>query len=78
MDTKTEVLNILNEITGEDLSNALDDDFYVNGLLDSLATVELLLNLESTFNIKTPVSEFERDEWNTPNKIIGKVNELLG
>lgn len=78
MAVKEEVVEILNTIIGEDISDQMDDDFFESGLLDSMSTVELLLDLESKFNIQVPVSEFNRDEWNTPNKVIAKVESLIG
>ena len=55
MDTKQAVLDILNELTGEDLSDQMDENIFENGLL---------------------VSEFHREDWDTPNKIIAKVESL--
>lgn len=43
MDTKQAVLDILNELTGEDLSDQMDENIFENGLLDSMATVQMLL-----------------------------------
>ena len=78
MDVKTEVVEILNTVIGEDISDQMDDDFFESGLLDSMATVELLLDLETKFDIQAPVSEFDRNDWNTPNKVIAKVESLMG
>lgn len=78
MDVKAEVVEILNTIIGEDISDQMDDDFFESGLLDSMATVELLLDLETKFDIQAPVSEFNRNDWNTPNKVIAKVESLMG
>lgn len=78
MAVKEEVIDILNTIIGEDISAQMDEDFFDNGLLDSMATVELLLDLEGKFDIQAPVSEFNREEWNTPNKVIAKVESLIG
>ncbi|KRL45684.1 MULTISPECIES: D-alanine--poly(phosphoribitol) ligase subunit DltC [Lacticaseibacillus] len=74
MDTKTTVLNILQDLTGEDLSTALDTDLFATALLDSMDTVQLLLELQDQLGISVPVSEFDRNEWNTPNKIIAKAS----
>ncbi|CCI82459.1 D-alanine--poly(phosphoribitol) ligase subunit DltC [Lactobacillus hominis] len=76
MDTKEAVLDILNELTGEDLSDQMDDNLFDSGLLDSMATVQMLLELQEKTGITAPVSEFNRDEWSTPNKIIEKVESL--
>ncbi|RVU72451.1 D-alanine--poly(phosphoribitol) ligase subunit DltC [Lactobacillus xujianguonis] len=76
MDTKTEVLDILNNLTGEDLSENMDSNLFEDGLLDSMASVQMLLSLQEKFGIDVPVSEFNRDEWDTPNKIVAKVDSL--
>lgn len=76
MDTKETVLDILKDLTGEDLSSQMDDNLFDNGLLDSMATVQMLLNLQEKLSVQVPVSEFNREEWNTPNKIIAKVEDL--
>ena len=41
MAVKEEVVEILNTIIGEDISDQMDDDFFESGLLDSMSTVEL-------------------------------------
>lgn len=76
MDIKEEVLNIINELFMADVSDMMDDDLFDAGVLDSMGTVELVLELEAKFNIKIPVSEMGRDDWNTANKIIQGVKEL--
>ncbi|WP_125572826.1 D-alanine--poly(phosphoribitol) ligase subunit DltC [Levilactobacillus huananensis] len=76
MDIKATVLQILNDLTGNDVSGAMDDNLFDNGLLDSMGSVQLLLQLQSDLGVNVPVSEFERSEWDTPNKIIAKVESL--
>ncbi|MCX8720187.1 MULTISPECIES: D-alanine--poly(phosphoribitol) ligase subunit DltC [Lactobacillus] len=76
MDIKEEVLAILQDLTGEDLTGKMDEDIFANGLMDSMASVQMLLNLQEKFAIDVPVSEFDRNEWNTPNKIVAKVESL--
>ncbi|MCT7857857.1 MAG: D-alanine--poly(phosphoribitol) ligase subunit DltC, partial [Lactobacillus crispatus] len=66
MDTKQGVLDILNDLTGEDLSDQMDENIFDNGLMDSMASVQMLLNLQEKFDIDVPVSEFNREEWDTP------------
>lgn len=78
MSVKEEVIDILNTITGEDVSDKMDENLFDDALLDSMATVELLLDLENKFDIQAPVSEFNRDEWDTPNKVVAKVESLIG
>ncbi|MCT7793959.1 MAG: D-alanine--poly(phosphoribitol) ligase subunit DltC [Lactobacillus crispatus] len=76
MDTKQGVLDILNDLTGEDLSDQMDENIFDNSLMDSMASVQMLLNLQEKFDIDVPVSEFNREEWDTPNKIVAKVESL--
>lgn len=72
-----EILDILKNIAGEDLSDQRDDNFFENGLIDSMATVDLILALQEKFSINVPVSEFDRSQWDTPNKVIAQVKELI-
>ncbi|QGX44476.1 D-alanine--poly(phosphoribitol) ligase subunit 2 [Streptococcus equinus] len=76
MDIKSEVLAIIDDLFMEDVSDMMDEDLFDAGVLDSMGTVELIVELESHFDINIPVSEFGRDDWNTTNKIIAGVEEL--
>ena len=76
MDVKAEVLEIIDELFMEDVSDMMDEDLFDAGVLDSMGTVELIVELENRFDIHVPVSEFGRDDWNTANKIIEGVTEL--
>ena len=60
----------------EDVSDMMDEDLFDAGVLDSMGTVELIVELENHFDITVPVSEFGRDDWNTANKIIEGITEL--
>ena len=74
---KDTVLDILADLTGSDeVKTNLDTELFNSGLLDSMATAQLLLELQTQLGVDVPVSEFERSEWDTPNKIIAKVEEL--
>ncbi|MBO0430935.1 D-alanine--poly(phosphoribitol) ligase subunit DltC [Enterococcus sp. DIV0660C] len=72
-----QILTILTDITGTDeVRNNRDMNLFDEGLLDSLATVQLLVELDGELGIQVPVSEFVREEWATPNKIIAQVENL--
>ncbi|MTD41404.1 D-alanine--poly(phosphoribitol) ligase subunit DltC [Erwinia sp. CPCC 100877] len=74
MNVEETVLAILEEITGTDEVKANREiDLFEEGLMDSLATVQLLVELEGQLGAQVPVSEFDRELWNTPNKIIEQV-----
>lgn len=77
MDVKETILNTIEELFMEDVSEMMDEDLFDAGVLDSMGTVELIVELESRFNITVPVSEFGREDWNTANKIISGVVELM-
>ncbi|MGY3765877.1 D-alanine--poly(phosphoribitol) ligase subunit DltC [Vagococcus vulneris] len=76
MDTKETILSILEDLTGEDLSNQLDLDLYDEGILDSMGTVQMLVEIDGQLGVTVPVSEYEREEWGTPQQIIDKVIAL--
>ena len=60
MDIKSEVIDIIDELFMEDVSDMMDEDLFDAGVLDSTV----------------PVSEFGRDDWNTANKIVAGIAEL--
>ena len=76
MDIKSEVIEIIDELFMEDVSDMMDEDLFDAGVLDSMGTVELIVELENRFDIRVPVSEFGRDDWNTANNIVEGVTEL--
>ena len=76
MDVKSQVIEIIDELFMEYVSDMMDEDLFDAGVLDSMGTVELIVELENRFGIRVPVSEFGRDDWNTANKIVEGVTEL--
>ena len=76
MDVKSQVIETIDELFMEDVSDMMDEDLFDAGVLDSMGTVELIVELENRFGIRVPVSEFGRDDWNTANKIVEGVTEL--
>ncbi|HGE7622957.1 TPA: D-alanine--poly(phosphoribitol) ligase subunit DltC [Streptococcus pneumoniae] len=60
----------------DELMDMLDEDLFDAGVLDSMGTVELIVEIENRFDIRVPVTEFGRDDWNTANKIIAGIVEL--
>ena len=76
MDIKSEVIEIIDELFMEDVSDMMDEDLFDAGVLDSMGTVELIVEIENRFDIRVPVTEFGRDDWNAANKIIAGIVEL--
>ena len=76
MDIKSEVIEIIDELFMEDVSDMMDEDLFDAGVLDSMGTVQLIVEIENRFDIRVPVTEFGRDDWNTANKIVAGIAEL--
>lgn len=72
------IQELLAQATGRDAAGFADADenLFDSGLIDSMATVQFLFSLQDEYDITVPVSEFDRDEWNTVNKIADRVKEL--
>ncbi|MEF9940794.1 MAG: D-alanine--poly(phosphoribitol) ligase subunit DltC [Lachnospiraceae bacterium] len=75
---KEQLLELLAEICEDDVvKEDMDLDLVETGLLDSLGFAELLAFIEEEFQIVLSPSEFQREDMNTPNKII-KILEARG
>lgn len=67
------ILQILADKCGvepEDLMEDMDIDMFEEGLLDSFATLSLMVDFENELGIKLEITEIERKDINTPNKVI--------
>lgn len=75
---KDDIINILADATGRDATDFSDtsEDLFADGLLDSMATVSVLLALQDQFDIQVPVSEFDRSQWSSVDKMVDRVKEL--
>ncbi|MFY4774404.1 D-alanine--poly(phosphoribitol) ligase subunit DltC [Metabacillus sp. RGM 3146] len=77
MNIKEEVLNILEEICETDaVKEDMNIPLFDEGLLDSLGTVTLLVDIEEKLGIMVSISEFDREKWSTPNKIVSVLENL--
>ena len=75
---QAQIQELLAQATGRDAADFADFkmDLYADGMLDSMATFQFLFSLQDEFDIQVPVSEFDRDAWNTVEKIEARVKEL--
>jgi D-alanine--poly(phosphoribitol) ligase subunit 2 len=65
------VLQLLESVAETDeVRTNLELRLYECQLLDSIKTVELMVRIEEEFGLKISPSEFERENWGTPRKII--------
>lgn len=77
-DFPKKVLQVLESVaeTGEVRSN-LELPLYECQVLDSIKTVELMIRVEEEFGLKVAPSEFERENWGTPRRIIADLASRL-
>ena len=61
----------------EEIGDYRDDDLFEEDVLDSLGAIELLVRLKEEFGIAIAPTELEREEMNSVNKIIERVQERL-
>ena len=74
---KDQVLNVLEEVCENDIVKENPDvQLFEEGILDSFGTVSLLVEFQERLNIELSISDFDRDEWATPNMIIKKLKDM--
>lgn len=78
MSIRERTLDVIARVAKEDevLRNP-DVRLYETGLLDSFATVELMLALEQEFGTEFSPAEFDPEAWATPNLIADVVEARL-
>lgn len=68
---KEEILELLAEICEcDDVKEDMEMELFESGLLDSLGFAEFLVELEEQFEIVIAPSEVEREDIDTPEKIL--------
>ena len=77
MSFEEKVLDILAEVAENDIVKENPDiAIFDEGIIDSFATVGLLIEIQNNLGIDVTITDFDRDEWATPNKIIEVLKEL--
>ena len=67
------ILEILAEKCGveaDDLKEDMDINLFDEGLLDSFAMLGLLVDFDEQLGVKIEITELDRSEIDTPNKVI--------
>ncbi len=73
-----EVLTLIEELCGDDVIwDERDLDLFEEGLFDSLLAIEFLVDVEDKFGVVIAPTELEREEMNTPAKIIDRIAERM-
>jgi D-alanine--poly(phosphoribitol) ligase subunit 2 len=75
-DKVIEVLKFVSEF--DEVQDNLDLPLYDFQILDSLKTVRLIVAFSQEFGIDIPPSEFERERWATPRKIVADIEHKIG
>ena len=71
---KEQVLEMLDEICEDDVVREdLDINMKEEGLMDSLAFVEMLVRIEEIFGLSIAPTEVTYEEIDTPNKVISYI-----
>ena len=71
---KEQVLEMLEEICEDEVVREdLDINMKVEGLMDSLAFVEMLVKIEEIFGLSIAPTEVTYEEIDTPNKVIAYI-----
>lgn len=71
---EAEVLDMLEDICDDAaVREERDIDLFAAGLLDSLAAIEVLVEIEERFGVDIAPTAVERSEMNTVNKIIEQI-----
>jgi len=71
-------LAILRDVTrDDDVVTDLDVPLFDSGLLDSLAVVTLILELEAAFGLVVSPADLDRESWATPRALVADVERRL-
>ena len=75
---KEQILEMLEEICEDEVVREdLDVNLKEEGLMDSLAFVEMLVRIEEIFGISIEPTEVTYEEIDTPNKVIAYIENRL-
>lgn len=72
------MLDLIAEVCdSDDVREQRDVDLFAVGLLDSMAAIDLLVEIEDEFGVVIAPTELAREEMNTVEKIIAQVASRL-
>ena len=76
--TRNAVFALIEDISGDDIIyDEPDMDLFEEGLFDSMAAIEFLVRCEEEIGVSIATTEVEREEMNTPNKIVDRILERM-
>lgn len=76
---ENKIVDIIKDVTNYD-ELTIDNDINLieNNIIDSLAFIELIAQLQDTFNIEIQPSQVQNYTWRTVKNIIEMVKEKIG
>ena len=78
MSTENQILDVLANVTQTDEVRTQPDlALYDLQVLDSMMTVQLIVELEQQIGVAVAIAEFDREAWATPRKLVEDVQRRL-
>jgi D-alanine--poly(phosphoribitol) ligase subunit 2 len=78
MTISDKVIKVLKSVSeADEVQRNLDLPLYDLQILDSLKTVRLIVAISEEFGIDIPPSEFDRERWATPRKIVADIENKV-
>ncbi len=79
MSTADRVLAVLAKVAETDeVRRDLDLALYGLDIIDSLATVQLMIALSDEFGVEISPAELDRDDWATPRRVVAYMERRVG
>jgi D-alanine--poly(phosphoribitol) ligase subunit 2 len=79
MTPSDKIIEVLKSVSETDeVQKNLDLPLYDLQILDSLKTVRLIVAISQEFGLDIPPSEFERERWATPRRIVADIENRIG
>lgn len=75
MNKRDQIIEIIRQVSGKNLTPAPDESLFESGMLDSFALTDLVTELENKFNLKIPDSALNPRKFDTVELIEQNVEE---
>lgn len=75
MNKRLQIIEIIRQVSGKDITPAADESLFESGMLDSFALTDLVAELETRFNLKIPDSALNPRKFDTLELIEMNIEE---
>jgi len=77
-ENEEKILDLIEEVCDSSgIRDQRDTDLFKAGLLDSMGAIDLLVGIEDEFGVVIEPTQYDRDQMNTVDKIVARVEENL-